>query len=572
MPTMRGWESAPGLHDTGISAPYDKIFVKTFFDGREEVLVRGAVTESGGLHLNLSILDKTGGLRVQETGTAPDPAIQSGKHWLNLGDMQAAALNGRLFFSAGGDGVYCLTRDVPNTGILVDQQHTTMDMSPYRLLKLHLAAGTNSVNWPYVTRPAGPGAPEALNLLTPFGAPNLCAHMQRLWFSGFEYGQRITFNQDLSSEQRYLAKDFLTDMQSTIRVNPQTIVWTDPDNPFSIGLPNFLQLNSSYPVKAMASFKDRLIIITSGDVWVLSGYREEEFTVRKIADNIGCQNAHTVAVSPNGVYFGNASGIFLTQGEEVVKVSEAIDHLFEGGVQNPQDSLLPTLDFPTRFTPDFGDMQYWTDRRELWVPVRCSPDGNFMACLVYSDETGEWTVVKQAGMTGGYEGVYSVAGNTFVIEEGGNFLRSTNQNNFRSTAHVITPQKALFLSKPLQRELTAWQNISALTLLWRKAPDGSAWTGGNYLWVYNEEEPWAGTGKSRSQFTGVPFELADEYQWNGSTWNGTEWTGIPVVHHTTPVGMLGNFVRLCMLTSSKQRTLLKGMIVHVRQVSPRGGE
>ena len=579
MPTERGWESAPGLEDTPgrVETKGQLAFISSFFDGEQEVLVRAGVSKAAdeSFLIYLTVVDSSGASVIEVNSASDDAQILSGAAWRDVGQMSAASLNGRLFFSAGGDGVWVLSRRLPPNNPIAPTV-ANFDVTPYKLRKMHFGRGVNSANWPYLERVPYAGAPLALRRLTPFGAPILEAHNQRVFYAGFKFGQKVTFDQALSAAQRYLMPDHL-ESEATITVNPQFIIWTDPDDPFSIGLPNFIQINTAYRITALASWRDRLIIFTTGDVWVLTGHSEQEYAVRRIANNIGCQDAHTVAVAMRGVYFGNGRGIYFTNGEAVQRISEPIEHLFDNSIPWPSDipqhapftaSSIPM----TQLRTYYGAMQYISGRNEVWIPVKCDPGGEFLACLVYNDRLAEWTLVKQAGLSTGYDSIGIVGTKQFVIDKAGYWMSVNDENCHRDpTTHVITAQETWMISKPMRREVTAWHNAQAVTLLWRKSPDGESRA--NASWVYGDEEAYAGTDVQRHTFDGNPPWLSTDYEWDGFNWDEGLWTGRPWVKQTIPLGFQVQSPRVCVYTNAKQRIELRGIVLLLKQVAlAPGGE
>ena len=376
-PTPLGWEQRPGaalLHRPADETTVRFRAVAPFrFKGHLLCAAIGATDEGSVYFL---VVDDKGRVLHQSVATAAEGVssqdITKDEPW------GTASFGHRMFFCqapAAGAGVIAGDK----TGI---ENPTALQLGTLESLyygTVAWRAGVDADNWPYVS-----GA---------FGGRVMCAHLNRIFYAGFDENQLIHYDAAIMEDQTAVAGAAIDeDDRTTAYLTKQSIIWTDPLDPFAIRFPNMAMLGTHYNIVALASWRDVLFIFTESDVWLMSGQYEEEFTFRRVVAGVGCADKNTVAVTPEGVFFAHSSGVYVTDGTRVEEISQPIEFLFDPSYMLPV-SYGDMADFgaPMQLERSFGGAAYIAARREIWFPVKRRSSGHFHYALVYRlDAQGWW--------------------------------------------------------------------------------------------------------------------------------------------------------------------------------------
>lgn len=92
------------------------------------------------------------------------------------------------------------------------------------------------------------------------------------------------------------------------------------------------------------SYYDYLIIFKENSVYVLEGYDQTTFSIRKIdfSDGIGCVGHRAAAIAGNWCYFIDKNGIYRTNAQRIEYVGEAAEAFFNPSNPNSVEKVSPT--------------------------------------------------------------------------------------------------------------------------------------------------------------------------------------------------------------------------------------
>jgi len=491
--------------------------------------------------------------------------------------LSFAPLNSRAFFPLYGAGnIYAATEQTDSE---VAGSYFVGDL---KVGAVSYRAGVNSVNWPYV--------------LGNFRARNASVHLSRVFFSGFSKGEPLTFNTTLSDDQRYMLQDLVVG-PTEVRVNGQCLVWTDPDDPFAIGMPNFRQVPTQYNIVGTCSFRGALLIFTEGDVWAMYGNTEEEFSLRQIIPNVGCQDFSAIAVSPRGVYFANKAGIFLTDGQQVVKISSTVDYLFEHGMSAPSSTYSGV---PFQLRREYGPMAYWPLRGELWIPVKAIPGYAVTAglvtdmthALVYNEQFGAWSVWV-APPIGSAELVPRLFLKSGLVMAGNNALGfcdeqgTTNQHTlwFREgfggleLRSTLTRHAQYFYlgMRPMLCDAAMERFFDGIEMVWREAPTGHGIDSGgisaqyNTVYLRGEEYDFDGQLQQSSvTFGGLPDYVSSADKAGTGKWGTAKFHSRATFHNKFPLDVRSRYVRAFIKCRALGPIHLRGINLLMKEIAGPG--
>ena len=170
--------------------------------------------------------------------------------------------------------------------------------------------------------------------------------------------------------------------------NPDRVSFSDPGLPTTFGANNYVDLHpgSGEPITGMVAWRESLFVFKETEFFVFYGTSTSAtgtpiFNYRPVSGVAG--SVGPVCASPEGVYFMDRRGVWLTTGGAPQLVSSALDPLFLGGA-----SLYYTggvID-----TTLFGLARMWWTQGRLYVAFSTSSTNNRLA--VYSPRNGWWTL------------------------------------------------------------------------------------------------------------------------------------------------------------------------------------
>jgi len=522
-------------------------------------------TERARLYISMHNLDGT--LRSQSYyGNNVQNQVLFFEDWLDPRKIwNAAAMNGRLFL-AGGDRPYAIF----DTGDVWMRGATALAVPPHPF-----AADMQHIVWPVTFRS---GLADWPYLTGSFHAGICCAHLGWMFWSGFQEGQTLTLDRALTGDQRFLLPEQVVTTTSFV-IGPHWLCWSDRHEPLSIGAPNFLMVPGRYAIKALASFRDRLVIVTEGDVWALIGQLSEEFVLRQVSESYGAQDARTICSTPHGVVFAGPDGIFITDGDtQTRRLDEPIDHLFGPGLAfHCVDG--EEWDSPWRLTRQWGQIVYWAGRDEVWVPVKHASAGRFgvvdMAfSLVYRFDMDAWYLVAQTSSATAWTtcvSAWAVVGNRLF--GGGNRHVPAGATDTMNTVIMAPPpngqstDRAYFMqSKPFLREQQNWFFGNAINVAFGCGFENGERIIPGRLTLWGEQQAYEAAPSLSSQvMTKQHPDCPAALKWGGSKWGETKWVRGAEFNVRAEVDVQTKYLRFALLGYSANPVQIRGFEIDYRQ-------
>lgn len=537
-PCVDGWRSFGGWRRCSTGTPVAQRFLATsaFYDGHEESLLRMGLDEATR-DLYFEAVDRRGDVRMHVTVNSGLEPVET------IDKYDSAALSGRVFLS--GDGrTFCVSS---LDGDPADLQRTSPVGGDYSLGGLMVSAvnfraGVNAVNWGYIEGH--------------FGAPVVESHKQVIWYAGFT-PRHVSFTSELTEEQRYLAPD-LVENSTTIRLNAQCLAYTDVGDPFAIGLANFEQLPTKYPIKALVSWKDTLYALTTGDVWAISGNDVNTIAFRCVAEGVGCEGPYSACATPMGVVFGDANGLYLCDGETVKSLTSTIEHLFTETTP-VSESFVGVGLVPLQLAKKWGGMKYVAGREEVWCPVSSvGAQDEFQYILVFSFRTGSWTVLTGPGtLRGSWDHIDA------IVPLGNRVFAVSGKNIYEAMISYGTEDcvDCFMVSKPILMDEQTEQMVIGANWMFRSTPaDGTLSMWGAESFADGDEQ------YGEFSIPAAPEWAADGRKWGTGEWGGprTFWTADR--SRTVRMDFMGRsgYWRMGLACTSKNPTWLRGLELLVR--------
>ena len=135
-------------------------------------------------------------------------------------------------------------------------------------------------------------------------------------------------------------------------------------------------------------YNDELVIFKQNNIYLLSGYDETDFSVRKVQfrDNVGCVGFRAAAVADNWLYFVDANGIFRTNMQMIDYIGSAMEAFF--------DQNNTTVGYHVNSKYLTNSIAFVDDRKpnnliKFCLPMNTSTMNN--VDLVYDYKTGFWS-------------------------------------------------------------------------------------------------------------------------------------------------------------------------------------
>jgi len=520
---------------------------------------------------------------VDEAGAAETIRYWGGElNWTGTEWMSMAALNGRVFWSNSRYAVYAC-------GFALDNEIEFGASNPNwtRAGRIVWRTGVAAAAYPYVT-----GA---------FGGKLLCAHLGYLFFAGFDQGQIVTLDAPMSEEQRYIAQDLVTSNAAILSLTPQTLVWSDPDDPFAIGLPNFSLVQAAGPITALASYKDALFVFTANEIWIMAGVTPQEFVLRRISLGVGCSDPRSLVVTPDGIYFGNGNGIYRTDGKDVELLSEPLNPFFEPGAVPPV--AVSQIFAPFQLRREYGPAFFWGQRQEIWFPLRSVGTTMHRHCAVWNTRFREWSlatcmyeVLDAAAQYDFSGGMYQIGKKVYQVglcREGTTVphrlleRRGAWVGNGIDDITVADAQYYYLLTKPLAWQAAQETYAYGVDLVWRKAPNGMYSAVGvndfNTVHVFGEETGYqqgAVSNSARTNFPQDPPMVSDANKAGkagsgGKTLDG-KWGSLIMMRHaehhvSAPLDVRSRSQRIAVFARSNKPVHLRGVNLLYRTMGRPGG-
>jgi hypothetical protein len=110
--------------------------------------------------------------------------------------------------------------------------------------------------------------------------------------------------------------------------------WTlggNPTDPFELTIGG---ANDGRPIRCMASYGDDLIIGKYNELWRISGFDQEDVTVRKISSGYGCVDQGSIQEKDNALIWLSNRGVVAMQGDSIQVISDPIKNYIDAALRN----------------------------------------------------------------------------------------------------------------------------------------------------------------------------------------------------------------------------------------------
>jgi hypothetical protein len=254
-------------------------------------------------------------------------------------------------------------------------------------------------------------------------------------------------------------------------------------------------------IQNIVSFIGGLIVFKSNSIWILEGYDQYSFRIRKINydESIGCVGHRGAVVKNNIVYFVDNKGVFATNGNEINKVSGGVQGFFNNEnlilglpIDKPLmanvcvgvDTYNSNKVIKFSFTPLGGSVNSLHLVYDYELNIWSNDTGyNAQSYCIYEDENIEYLlrgddlgyIFKESINTygGAYDiGTSSASGMNTVVD----ISKSWTTNEFRGCYVLITSGSYLGVRK----RITANDSVS-LTVESNWGPTLPLYSGSNYI-------------------------------------------------------------------------------------------
>lgn len=120
--------------------------------------------------------------------------------------------------------------------------------------------------------------------------------------------------------------------------NPSTVRFADEGDPLTWGNLNYEDLTpgDGEEIMGVATWRDQLIVFKQSKFFVFYGNSVDDdgepvFNYRPVDAGVGLVSSRALAVSEQGVYFLDRTGIYFTDGRQPERVSDVVGPIFHGG-------------------------------------------------------------------------------------------------------------------------------------------------------------------------------------------------------------------------------------------------
>jgi hypothetical protein len=170
--------------------------------------------------------------------------------------------------------------------------------------------------------------------------------------------------------------------------NPDRVLFSDPGVPTTFGVNNYVDLHpgSGEPITALVAWREYVFAFKETEYFVFQGTSTSStgtpiFNVRPVSSMAGSVGAACAA--PEGVYFLDRRGVYLTTGQAPQLVSGQLDPLFLGGASlYYQGGVIDTSLLTSA--------RLWWAQGRLYLAFSTTSANNRLA--VYSPRDGWWTL------------------------------------------------------------------------------------------------------------------------------------------------------------------------------------
>lgn len=145
-------------------------------------------------------------------------------------------------------------------------------------------------------------------------------------------GTSVTANTALHTGRTHLDPQNVAEVYNNrlFLARGSSLVFSDADTfDFTSTSVIFVDRDDGEAITGLKTYQGQLIVWKKTSIYVLDGDGPTTFQLRKIISGIGCLSPHTVAASPEGVYFLGLDGVYLYNGGRCEYISHSQQPLFQ---------------------------------------------------------------------------------------------------------------------------------------------------------------------------------------------------------------------------------------------------
>ncbi len=162
--------------------------------------------------------------------------------------------------------------------------------------------------------------------------PIAVSHNNSGVYAGFQDGVDVIFDSPLEDDATDVPESILAQNRASIRLSPGLLFVSDPYDPIGIPAPNFFFIPNEI-ITGLHSTGEVLLVFTNKNIWALTGYNIQTYSLQLIVRGIGCVSHWSIVTVQGVTYFASDDGIYAFGGmgaPETVKISEGLSPLWDG--------------------------------------------------------------------------------------------------------------------------------------------------------------------------------------------------------------------------------------------------
>ena len=237
-------------------------------------------------------------------------------------DFNCSFLDSFIAVDTNGDGVKSVSRPITIVvtdigSFIYDDAETTFGLRAVDVT--NDAIRLNNVNYGYWTH--SPACRVALE------------HKSYYCYANFPQGYRGELHVAIEELQSKIPEAMIDQNgRGAILLGPQSLVLSDPSDPFGIIEYRTFQVDQGEYITGLASYMEQLIVFTDQSIYSITGATDETFQMFKVVKGVGCIAKDSIVEHGGLLYFMSNDGFYMFQGTgpqgAVANISTGIGSLF----------------------------------------------------------------------------------------------------------------------------------------------------------------------------------------------------------------------------------------------------
>jgi hypothetical protein len=145
-----------------------------------------------------------------------------------------------------------------------------------------------------------------------------------------------------------------------------------PDQNFAL-----VDNDSADPITSLCAIEDMLVIFKASKMFVLTGFDEESFTIRKVSNVVGCPYPNGFAVYEGVIYFVSEDGVYAYSNGNLTSLTAPAADL---GISNLWTSLPWSVSAQRTTNNTHPEFEYY------WPTLAVTPNGHLIVCVQYIED------------------------------------------------------------------------------------------------------------------------------------------------------------------------------------------